>query len=98
MYKIELSTQAAKDAAAINRTVYKNKVSEIIKAVRQNPYDAAHKFEKLHGDLKGAYSRRIDKVNRVVYHILPNAENLKGPNGELYEGIVSIVSMLGHYS
>ena len=48
-------------------------------------------------DLKGACSRRINRQHRFVYEVLPNSEELKDPDGELYEGIIKVISMWTHY-
>jgi Txe/YoeB family toxin of toxin-antitoxin system len=97
MYDVRLTKQAQKDAVKIERAELKTKASDIIRTVRKNPYEESQGFEKLKGDLKGAYSRRINRQHRFVYEVLPNDENAKDVNGELYEGIVKTISMWTHY-
>lgn len=97
MYDIRLTRQAAKDSVNIERMGLKPQTAEIIVTVRENPYEESQRFEKLKGDLKGLYSRRINRQHRFVYEILPNEEGLKDADGVLYEGIVKVVSMWTHY-
>jgi Txe/YoeB family toxin of toxin-antitoxin system len=98
-YKIEWSRQAEKDAVEIERAGLKDKVKKMQGVLRRNPYERTpgHRLEELKGNLKGMFSRRINRPNRLVYSIFPNTENLKDPKtGELYTGIVVIDSMWGH--
>ena len=97
MYKIQLTKQAQKDVVNIERAGLKPKAAEIIKTVRNNPYEKSQYFEVLTRDLKGSCSRHITRQHRFVYEVLPNTENLKDENGELYEGIVKVISMWTHY-
>ena len=97
MYDIRFTKQAQKDTEKIERAGLKSKVVEIIRTVRENPYEETQGFEKLKGDLKGAYSRRINRQHRFVYEIKPNKENIKNTSGEQYKGIVIIISMWTHY-
>jgi len=62
-----------------------------------NPWQNPPAYEKLQGDLKGSYSRRINKQHRIVYDVLPNDEKLKNENNVLYKGIVKIIRMWTHY-
>jgi len=97
MYDVRFTKQAQKDALKVERAGLKPKSAEIIKVVRNNPYENSQEFEKLKGGLRGAYSRRINKQHRFVYEILQNDENLKETNGETYEGIVKVISLWTHY-
>jgi Txe/YoeB family toxin of toxin-antitoxin system len=97
MYDIRFAKQAQKDAVKLERAGLKAKAAEIIVTVRDNPYEESQNFERLKGGLKGAHSRRINRQHRFVYEVLPNGENAKDANGELYEGIIKIISMWTHY-
>ena len=97
MYKVEFTKQAQKDSVKIERTGMKDKTVEIIRTVRKNPFEVSQDFEKLQGNLKDMYSRRINRRHRFVYSVFPNTENLKDPNGEFYEGIVHVNRMWTHY-
>jgi Txe/YoeB family toxin of toxin-antitoxin system len=97
MYKIALTRQAQKDAINVERAGLKPKAAEIIETVRQNPYEESQGFEKLKGDLGGAYSRRLNRQHRFVYEILPNVENEAEANGNPYNGVVKVLSMWTHY-
>ena len=74
-----------------------DKVKEYIAIVEKNPYQNPPPYEKLTGALQGYYSRRINKQHRFVYDVLPNDEKLMDENGELYAGIVKLLSIWTHY-
>jgi len=97
MYDIWLTKQAKKDAIKIVRAGLKQKTALIIKTVRINPFENSQNFEKLVGDLLGAYSRRINRQHRFIYEVLPNDNNHKDINGVLYDGIIKVISMWTHY-
>jgi Txe/YoeB family toxin of toxin-antitoxin system len=97
MYDVRIAKQAQKDIVKIERAGLKAKAVEIIRTVRNNPYEESQNYEKLKGNLKGAHSRRINRQHRFVYEVMPNDENAKDANGELYEGIVKVISMWTHY-
>ena len=97
MYDVRLTRQAVKDAIKVERSGLKPKAAKIIATVRTNPYEESHSFEMLKGDLKGAYSRRINRQHRFVYEILPNSENAKASDGRLFDGIIKIISMWTYY-
>ena len=97
MYDVRFTRQAQKDAIKVERAGLKAKTAEIIRTVRNNPYEDSQGFEKLKGDLKDAFSRRINRQHRFVYEILPNDEGAKDASGELYKGIVKVISMWTHY-
>ena len=85
MYNIHLTKQAQKDAEKVERAGLKQKAVEIIQTIRKNPYEESQGFEKLKGDLKGAFSRRINRQHRFVYEI------------DAKENIVKVLSMWTHY-
>jgi Txe/YoeB family toxin of toxin-antitoxin system len=97
MYKIEFTKNAEKDSVKIERAGLKDKTAEIIRTVRKDPFEPSQSFEKLKGNLKDMYSRRINRHHRFIYSVFPNAENLKDEKGELYEGIVHVNRMWTHY-
>ena len=97
MFDIKLTGRAKKDAALLEKSGMKPKATRLIGIVRKNPFQNPPPFEALKGDRKGAYSRRISRQHRFVYEVLPNTENLKDINGDLYEGIVKILRMWTHY-
>lgn len=61
------------------------KAKMLIELVKINPYQSPPPFEKLKGDLKGAFSRRINIHNRMVYEIIQE------------EKIVKILKLWTHY-
>jgi len=97
MYRVEWSNVAAKDYEYLKKAGLVSKAAEILITLENNPFESTQKFKRLTGDLKGAYSRRISKNDRVVYKVLPNTENLRDEIGNVYQGIVFIISMYAHY-
>ena len=96
-YKLKYTHQADKDARLLEQAgLYKTAI-ELLSILKKNPYQNPPKYEKLQGDLKGSYSRRINKQHRIIYDVLPNSEGLKDENGIFYKGIVKIIRMWTHY-
>ncbi|OQX88095.1 toxin of toxin-antitoxin system [candidate division KSB1 bacterium 4484_87] len=84
-WKLVYTSQARKDAKKIAAAGLKEKVIFLLKILEQNPFQTPPPFEKLTGDLEGAYSRRINIQHRLVYQILDE------------EKIVKIIRMWTHY-
>ncbi|NOZ62095.1 MAG: Txe/YoeB family addiction module toxin [Calditrichaeota bacterium] len=84
-WKLVYTSQARKDAKKIAAAGLKEKVIFLLKILEQNPFQTPPPFEKLIGDLEGAYSRRINIQHRLVYQILDE------------EKIVKIIRMWTHY-
>ncbi len=59
-----------KDAQKLAANGLKNKAQELLAIVRENPFQNPPPYEKLVGDLQGAYSRRINIQHRLVYQVL----------------------------
>ncbi len=77
MWKIVFTKQAQKDAEKIARAGLKKKAEALLKILGENPYQTPPAYEKLVGDLSGAYSRRINLQHRLVYQIYEELETIK---------------------
>ena len=84
-WKIVFTKQAQKDAKKISASGLKQNAETLINILCKNPYQVPPPFEKLLGDLAGAYSRRINIQHRIVYQIMNE------------EKIVKIIRMWTHY-
>ena len=69
MYEIRYTRLAIKDIKKLKQANLDGKVKNLIELVRNNPFETPPPFEKLVGDLAGAYSRRINRQHRLVYKI-----------------------------
>jgi len=69
--------QAQKDSKKIAQSNLKKKTIELISILEQDPFQNPPQFEKLVGDLEGAYSRRINIQHRLVYQVLTNERTVK---------------------
>lgn len=69
MYEIRYTKQAIKDIDKIKQANQDHKVKNLIEVIRKNPFETPPPYEKLVGDLLGAYSRRINRQYRLVYKI-----------------------------
>ena len=76
-WKLVYTKQAQKDAKKIAATNLKDKVSELLAIVQVNPFQNPPPYEKLVGDLAGAYSRRINIQHRLVYQVIESEQTLK---------------------
>ncbi len=83
--KIVYTRQAQRDARKIAAAGLRPKAEKLIEVLSRNPYQTPPTFEKLVGDLSGAYSRRINIQHRLVYPILEE------------ERIVKVIRMWTHY-
>lgn len=84
-WEIFYTKESKKDAQKIKLSGLKNKVEKLIEILRKNPLQTPPPYEKLLGDLLGAYSRRINIQHRLVYQIL------------IKEHAVKIIKMWTHY-
>ncbi len=69
--------QAQKDAKKIATSQLKEKSQELLELIKDNPYQNPPPYEKLVGDLVGAYSRRINIQHRLVYQIYEEERVIK---------------------
>lgn len=77
--------QARKDAKKLKGTPLANKASELLEIIQEGPFADPSPFEALVGDLKGAYSRRINIQHRLVYQVLQE------------ERVVKVLRLWTHY-
>ena len=76
-WEIYFIKQAQKDVRKINQAGLKPKVVELLKLLAENPLQNPPAYEKLVGDLTGAYSRRINIQHRLIYQIIPEGKKIK---------------------
>ena len=75
--EVVFTKQARKDAKKLSASGLKSKAEAIIQILRENPYQVPPSYEKLVGDLTGAYSRRINIQHRIVYQVLEDDKTVK---------------------
>jgi len=68
-YKILYSKFALKDAKKLSNANLATKAKELIEIIKKNPFQNPPPYEKLVGNLNGAYSRRINIKHRIVYEV-----------------------------
>jgi Txe/YoeB family toxin of toxin-antitoxin system len=85
VWKIVFTKQAQKDAKKIAEAGLRPKVEALLNILRENPYKTPPPYEKLVGDLAGAYSRRINIQHRLVYQVIDEQK------------VVKILRMWTHY-
>jgi len=85
MWEIVYTKQAIKDAKKILEAGLKEKAEYLLTIIEQDPFQNPPSYEKLMGDLSGAYSRRINIQHRLVYEVFHN------------EKIVRVLRMWAHY-
>jgi len=84
-YKLVYTKQAKKDARKAASSGLKPKIKELLEIIKENPFEEYPPYEKLVGNLEGAYSRRINIQYRLVYQVLEE------------ERIVKVIRMWTHY-
>ncbi len=77
--------QAQKDAKKLTSAGLQIKTQQLLKIIESNPFDKTPPYEKLVGDLEGAYSRRINIQHRIVYQVYQK------------EKVIKIIRMWTHY-
>lgn len=76
-WKLYYTKQAQKDARKLASSGLKSKAQELLQIIEQDPYRKPPPYEKLVGDLAGAYSRRINIQHRLVYQVLEEDKAIK---------------------
>ena len=85
MWKIKFTKEAEKDKKLLKSAGLVEKAKKLLNVLSENPYKNPPSFEKLVGNLKGYYSRRINLHHRIVYRVLDDQK------------IVVIHAMWTHY-
>ena len=76
-WRLLYTAQAQKDAKKIAASNLKQKVEVLLSILQGNPFQTPPPYEKLVGDLEGAYSRRINIQHRLVYQVLKKIKTVK---------------------
>ena len=84
-WRVLFTKQAQKDAKNLAAAGLRAKAEALLDVLADNPMTTPPPFEKLVGDLVGAYSRRINIQHRLVYQVLKK------------EKIVKVIRMWTHY-
>ncbi|CAN5638973.1 Txe/YoeB family addiction module toxin [soil metagenome] len=84
-WQLLFSKQSLKDAKKLKSANLWKNAEKLLDVLRQNPFQSLPSFEKLIGDLDGAYSRRINIQHRLVYQVKKE------------EKVVRILRMWTHY-
>lgn len=85
-YKLVYTKQAKKDAKKAASSGLKSKIEDLLEIIKEDPFADYPPYEKLVGNLEGAYSRRINIQYRLVYQVYEN------------EKIVKVIRMWTHYN
>jgi len=85
MWNVIYSRQSIKDSKKIEQANLKQAVKKLIEVIKNDPFQNPPPYEKLVGDLRGKYSRRINIQHRLVYEVFEK------------ENIVRILRMWTHY-
>ncbi len=76
-WELVYAKQAQKDAKKLAASGLKANAQELLAIIKQNPFQNPPPYEKLVGDLSGAYSRRINIQHRLVYEVLQDQKTVK---------------------
>lgn len=76
-WELVYTKQAQKDAQKLASANLKDKALALLDILRENPYQNPPPYEKLVGDLSGAYSRRINIQHRLVYQVIDDQHTVK---------------------
>jgi Txe/YoeB family toxin of toxin-antitoxin system len=84
-WRIVFTKQAQKDARKLAAAGLRSKAERLLRILAADPFGRPPSFEKLVGDLAGAFSRRITIHHRLVYQVLAK------------ERVVKVLRMWTHY-
>ena len=84
-WELVYTKQAIKDARKLESSGLKKSAQDLLKVLQENPYQNPPPYEKLVGDLHGAYSRRINIQHRLVYQVCEE------------EHVVKVLRLWTHY-
>ena len=84
-YELVYTTQARKDAKKLKGSPLATKTRELLDVISENPFADPPPFEVLIGDLKGAFSRRLNLQHRLVYQVYED------------QRIVKVIRLWTHY-
>jgi toxin YoeB len=84
-WRLVYTKEAQKDAKKLSAAGLRPKAQKLLDLLAENPFEAPPRFEKLLGDMAGAYSRRISIQHRLVYQVLEK------------EKVVKVIRMWTHY-
>ncbi|CAN5649261.1 Txe/YoeB family addiction module toxin [soil metagenome] len=84
-YQLAYTKQAQKDAKKLSSAGLRPKAEKLLAIIAENPFQNPPPYEKLIGDLAGAYSRRINIQHRLVYQVLES------------ERVVKVLRLWTHY-
>ena len=76
-WRLRFTKQAQKDASKLTAAGLRPKAEALLELVREDPFRRPPPFEKLVGDLQGAYSRRINLQHRLVYEVFAEERTVK---------------------
>lgn len=76
-WEIIFSQHAQKDAQKLAAAGLKDKAIALLEILKSNPFQNPPPYEKLIGDLSGAYSRRINIQHRLVYQVIDELQTVK---------------------
>lgn len=76
-WRLVFTKQAQKDAKKIAQSGLKIQASGLLDIIQNNPYQTPPAYEKLVGDLTGAFSRRINIQHRLIYQVLDDIKTVK---------------------
>ena len=84
-WKLVFTSQARKDAKKVAKSGLRDEAEKILDVLKRNPFETPPPFEKLIGDLTGAYSRRVNIQHRLVYQVFES------------DRVVKVIRMWTHY-
>ena len=84
-YDLAFTTRARKDAMKLASSGLQPQAQRLLDVIADNPFSNPPPYEKLVGDLRGCYSRRINIQHRLVYEVLES------------DRIVRVLAMWSHY-
>jgi len=76
-WTVVFTSQAKKDAKKLSTSGLRTKAEDLLAVLARNPFQNPPPYERLVGELSGAYSRRINIQHRLVYQVIAKIKTVK---------------------
>ncbi|MDO4587939.1 MAG: Txe/YoeB family addiction module toxin [Planctomycetia bacterium] len=98
-FVVKMSKRALNDLEKLKQSKLSNKAKALVDVLVENPYQNPPPYEKLIGNLRGFYSRRINRQHRLVYFIVEKGKQLgkSHRNNIATQNTIVVCSMWTHY-
>jgi len=89
-YDVFFTRKAEEDLKELTRQGHRERIKALVEILENDPFQSPPRYKCLTGEMKGMFSRRINKEHRLVYEVMPSEDGIS-------EGIVKVHRLRSHY-